>query len=104
MFEGFEVAMVETEETVIRVRRGGSGPLRLPAGPRPPGAGRAARRARHHPDRRDLPPRRYGLRSRLLGLVLPGPARAPAGADDRRRPAPARGPRPRYLVGAPGRL
>ena len=26
MFEGFEVAMVETEETVIRVRWGGSGP------------------------------------------------------------------------------
>ena len=49
-----------------------------------PGRGRAGGGARHRPDphavRRDRP----GVRHRLLPLVLPHPARRPAGAADRR--------------------
>ena len=78
-------------------RPGGAPPV-----PRPSRAGAARRRARHRADRTAVRAPPTGAGHRLLSLVLPDPARAPAGAADRRRPAVLPAPQARPVVGGQG--
>ena len=100
MFEGFEQAMIDTGEAVIRVRHGGNGlPVLRPGQGRRPPARQAAllrdrhllrelRRPPHHPGRPQRPadraqPRqgRHGRQPRGVPmLATPLPLRAPAPA------------------------
>ena len=86
------------------VRRGRPRPgraVRLPDGAGPPGGRHPPRGPRHRADRRRVPVGGRRLQPRLLGVVVPGRARAGARAADRGGAGRVRRPHARRVVATP---